>query len=358
METKKVNIRELTLDELKAVFLEAGEKPFRAKQVYEWLWKKQAHRFEEMTNLSKELRAFLENQFFIDAIELEDQQISSDKTIKCAFKVGEGKVMEGVLIPTSSRMTACISSQVGCSLACKFCATGRLKLLKNLTAGEIVDQVVYLKNQAEQRYNQNLSNIVYMGMGEPLLNYKNVLRSIDLITSEEGLGMSPKRITVSTAGVAKMIRKLGDDRVKFNLALSLHAANDAKRDQIMEINETNNLEELADALRYFHERTGTRVTYEYIIFKNFNDELTDARELAEFCKHVPCKVNIIEYNPIDDGEFLQAETHKVDAFAQFLEDRNIIVNIRRSRGKDIDAACGQLANKNKVATPEVRVLKS
>jgi 23S rRNA (adenine2503-C2)-methyltransferase len=358
MQSEKINIRELTLDELKDTFVQLGEKSFRAKQVYEWLWKKQARSFSDMTNLSKELRALLEDRFLLDTIELEDQQISADKTIKCAFKVGEGKVMEGVLIPTTSRMTACISSQVGCSLACKFCATGRLKLLKNLTAGEIFDQVVYLKNQAEQRYGQNLTNIVYMGMGEPLLNYKNVLRSVELITSEDGLGMSPKRITISTAGVAKMIKRLGDDQVKFNLALSLHAANDKKRNYIMEINESNNLEALSDSLRYFHEKTGTRVTYEYIIFKGFNDELTDAKELAEFCKHVPCKVNIIEYNPIDDGEFQQADPEKVEAFAQFLEDRNIIVNVRRSRGKDIDAACGQLANKNKIATPEVRVLKS
>jgi 23S rRNA (adenine2503-C2)-methyltransferase len=265
--------------------------------------------------------------------------------------------MEGVLIPTTSRTTACISSQVGCSLACTFCATGRLKLLRNLTAGEIVDQVVYLKRQAEERYNQTLSNIVYMGMGEPLLNYKNVLRSVELITAENGLGMSPRRITVSTAGIAKMIKKLGDDEVKFNLALSLHAANDEKRNKIMEINETNNLAALAEALVYFHEKTGTRITYEYIIFKDFNDGIEDAAELAKFCKHVPCKVNIIEYNPIDDGVFQQADIDKVDRFAAFLEERNIVVNIRRSRGKDIDAACGQLANKNKIATAENRILK-
>lgn len=356
--SEKQNIRNLELTELINSLESLGEKKFRAKQVYEWLWKKNAHTFEEMTNLSKELREKLTSNFFIDAITLDDQQISNDKTIKCAFSIADSnQVMEGVLIPTTSRTTACISSQVGCSLACKFCATGRLKLLRNLTAGEIVDQVVYLKNQAEERYGLSLSNIVYMGMGEPLLNYKNVLRSVELITSEEGLGMSPRRITVSTAGIAKMIKKLGDDEVKFNLALSLHAADDEKRNAIMEINETNNLEALAEALVYFHEKTGTRVTYEYIIFKDFNDGVEDAAQLAKFCKHVPCKVNIIEYNPIDDGEFQQADTEKVDRFAAFLEERNIIVNIRRSRGKDIDAACGQLANKNKVANAENRILK-
>jgi 23S rRNA (adenine2503-C2)-methyltransferase len=275
--------------------------------------------------------------------------VSSDKTIKCAFKLHDSNVVEGVLIPTTSRMTACISSQVGCSLTCAFCATGKLKRMRNLEASEIYDQVVALRDQAENTYNIPLSNIVYMGMGEPLLNYKNTLASVEKITSPEGLGMSPQRITVSTAGIAKMIMKLGDDGVKFNLALSLHAANDEKRNKIMPINEQNSLDALAEALRYFYDKTGTRVTYEYIIFRNFNDELQDARELAEFCKHVPCKVNIIEYNPIDDGEYQQADAHKVDAFARFLESKNIVVNVRRSRGKDIDAACGQLANKNTAA---------
>jgi 23S rRNA (adenine2503-C2)-methyltransferase len=351
------NIRSLSIEELTTQLKAFGEKGFRAKQVYEWLWKKNAHSFVEMTNLSTALRQLLEEHFYIDSITLEEQQVSADKTIKAVFNVGEGKIMEGVLIPTRSRMTACISSQVGCSLACAFCATGKLKLLKNLSAGEIVDQVVYLNKQAEDRYQQHLSNIVYMGMGEPLLNYANVLKSIEKITSPEGLGISPKRITLSTAGIAKMIKKLGDDEVKFNLALSLHAANDKKRDQIMAINETNNLEALAESLRYFHAKTGSRVTFEYIIFRDFNDTLEDAQELAVFCKNVPCKVNIIEYNPIDDGMYQQAEAKKVDAFAEFLEQKNIIVNIRRSRGKDIDAACGQLANKNQLAK-ENRVFKS
>ncbi len=357
MTVKKENIRNLSIEELFLSMQNIDEKSFRAKQVYEWLWKKNATSFEQMSNLSKELRLKLEENYFIDHIQLDDQQISSDKTIKCAFSVGEGKVVEGVLIPTSSRTTACISSQVGCSLSCTFCATGRLKLMRNLTAGEIVDQVVYLKNQAENRYNTPLSNIVYMGMGEPLLNYRNVVRSVELITSNEGLGMSPKRITVSTAGIAKMIRKLGDDKVKFNLAISLHAANDKKRSHIMDINETNNLEELANSLRYFHEKTGSRVTFEYIIFKDFNDQLEDAQELTQFAKCVPCKINIIEYNPIDEGEFQQADKQRVDAFASYLESKNLIVNVRRSRGKDIDAACGQLANKNKAITAEMRILK-
>lgn len=346
---KQKNIRDFNKEELKEILRELGEKPFRAQQIYEWLWQKNAGSFEEMTNLSKPLREKLETNFFIDKIKLEEQQISSDGTIKCAFNVGPGKVVEGVLIPTSSRMTACISSQVGCSLGCEFCATGQLKLLKNLSAGEIFDQVVYLKNLAEKKYQQNLTNIVYMGMGEPLLNYKNVLDSIDKITSEEGLGMSPKRITVSTSGISKMIKKLGDDEVKFNFALSLHAANDKKRSKIMPINDTNDLASLKESLTYFHEKTGTRVTYEFIVFKDLNDSIEDAQELAEFCKIVPCKVNLIEYNPIEGVDFQRTSSEKMDAFAKYLEDKNIIVNVRRSRGKDIDAACGQLANKNQAA---------
>lgn len=357
MLSARENIRNLSLEDLCHSMETIGEKHFRAKQIYEWLWKKNASTFEEMSNLGKDLRSKLETYFFIDHIQLEDQQISTDRTIKCTFSVEKGKIVEGVLIPTSSRTTACISSQVGCSLSCTFCATGQLKLMRNLTAGEIVDQVVYLKNQAEERYQTPLTNIVYMGMGEPLLNYKNVLRSIELITGNDGLNMSPKRITVSTAGIAKMIRKLGDDNIKFNLALSLHAANDKKRSAIMEINETNNLEALTDALIYFHNKTETRITFEYIIFKDFNDSIEDAQELATFAKCVPCKINIIEYNPIDNGLFEQAEYHKVNAFAAYLESKNLIVNIRRSRGKDIDAACGQLANKNKALPQEARILK-
>ncbi len=347
--TTKIDIRSLSLDELKVLLVDMGEKPFRAKQVYEWLWKKSAHSFDEMTNLSKATRDQLNEKCVINGIAVKDQQHSSDGTIKSAFQLHDGFVVEGVLIPTTNRVTACISSQVGCSLTCKFCGTGRLKRERNLHPDEIYDQVVAIRNQAQEHYDKSLSNIVYMGMGEPLLNYKNMLQSIEKITSEEGLGMSPKRITVSTAGIAKMIKKLGDDEVRFNLALSLHAANDKKRDYIMPINEQNSLAALAEALKYFYQKTGTRITYEYIIFKGFNDGLEDAQELAEFCKNTPCKVNIIEYNPIDDGEFQQADTPKVDAFAQYLESKNIIVNVRRSRGKDIDAACGQLANKNNAA---------
>ena len=357
MNAKRKLIREQTVEEL-AEYLKSNNFPsFRAKQIMDWLWKKNVGSFEEMKNIGKNLQEFLNSNFIIDKVSLKDQQISKDKTIKCAFEVDKNSIVEGVLIPTKKRMTACISSQVGCSLACTFCATGRLKLLRNLSAGEIYDQVFHLKNEANSQYQKSLSNIVYMGMGEPLLNYKNVLSSINWICSEEGLGMSPKRITLSTAGISKMIKKLGDDEVRFNLALSLHAANDEKRNKIMEINESNNLDSLRDALTYFYEKTKSRVTFEYIIFDGFNDELSDARELAEFAKCVPCKINIIEYNPIDGEPFRQAQEDKVNQFALFLESLNMIVNVRRSRGKDIDAACGQLANKNKAILLDERKLK-
>ncbi len=322
-----------------------GLPAFRARQVHEWLWKKSATDFEQMTNLSLELRKSLSEQYSINALTTDHSQYSQDGTIKNRFKLFDGHFIEGVLIPADDRMTACVSSQVGCSLACKFCATGYLDRERNLNPDEIYDQVVEINRQALKHFQIPLSNIVFMGMGEPLLNYSNVLKAIDRITSPDGLGMSPRRITVSTAGVAKMIKKLADDEVKFNLALSLHAANDTKRDQIMNINASNNLEVLAEALKYFHAKTGTRITFEYIVFHNFNDSLEDARELAEFCKNVPCKVNIIEYNPIAEADFRNTGEDRLEAFAGFLERRNIIVNIRRSRGKDIDAACGQLANK-------------
>ena len=346
---KKKNIRALSLEELKELMLTWDEKPFRAKQVYEWLWKKGkgVAFFSEMKNVPKQLQDKLDANFDIYKLAVEDEQKSSDGTVKSAFRLHDGNVVEGVLIPSSKRTTACISSQVGCSLSCAFCATGKMGRLRNLSADEIYDQVVAVAEQSERTQNKPLSNIVYMGMGEPLLNYKETLRSIEMITSDEGLGMSPKRITLSTAGIAKMIRKLGDDKVRFNLALSLHAANDVKRSKIMEINKENSLSELSSALKYFYDMTGSRITFEYILFKDFNDSLEDAAQLAAFSKIVPVKINLIEYNDVEDVPYTKADYIRTDAFSKYLEDRNMIVNIRRSRGKDIDAACGQLANKNK-----------
>ncbi|MEO6303914.1 MAG: 23S rRNA (adenine(2503)-C(2))-methyltransferase RlmN [Bacteroidia bacterium] len=350
----KKDIRALSVEQLTDLFKEINEPAFRAKQVYDWLWAKSAVDFNAMSNLSKNLRDYLNTNFAINAVQISELQISSDKTIKCAMRLHDNYVVESVLIPHQTRFTACISSQVGCSLTCKFCATGKLKRMRNLNADEIYDQVVVVKNTAMEKYNSPLTNIVYMGMGEPLLNYAEVLKSVDKITSPQGLGMAAKRITVSTAGVAKMITKLADDNVKFHLALSLHAASDEKRNHIMSINETNSLENLAASLNYFIDKTGTRPTFEYIAFKDYNDSIEDAQDLVRFCKKVKSKVNIIEYNPIDDGEFKQTTRERLKAFTDHLEKNGIICNVRHSRGKDIDAACGQLANKNKLAMEQLK----
>ena len=344
--TKKTDIRSLDLPQLQQHFTAMQEPAYRAKQVYQWLWEKSARSFDEMSNISKDLRKKLNENYAINIVEVNNAQYSNDHTIKSAFKLHDGNIVEGVLIPMDERMTACVSSQVGCSLTCKFCATGYMDRKRNLNADEIYDQVVLIDQKAKKNYNQPLTNIVYMGMGEPLLNYANVLKSIERITSPDGLNMASKRITVSTAGIAKMIKKLGDDGVKFNLALSLHAANDKKRNEIMPITEHNSLKALAEALKYFYAKTKSPITYEYIVFNHFNDEIEDAMELARFCKHVPCKVNLIEYNPIQFADFINAEGDKIDAFSNYLKSQGITTNIRRSRGKDIDAACGQLAVKN------------
>jgi 23S rRNA (adenine2503-C2)-methyltransferase len=349
IETTQKDIRSLSLEKVKESFVANGEKAFRAKQVFEWLWKKSATSFEEMTNLSLKTRDWLSTHFVINSVTIDSVQESNDGTIKYIFKLHDGHKVEGVLIPTDKRITVCISTQVGCSLSCSFCATGFMARKRNLDAAEIYDQVVLVKKEAERLLNRPLTNIVYMGMGEPLLNFANTVKSTELICNDEGLGMSPRRITISTAGIAKMIEKLGDEEVKFNLALSLHAANDLKRNEIMPINSKNTLKVLEKSLNYFYEKTKNKITLEYIVFSKFNDTLKDAEELLAFAKRVPCKVNIIEYNPIEQAEFLNADEDAIDQFKELLEDNGVIVNVRRSRGKDIDAACGQLAGKEKVA---------
>lgn len=346
MKKTQRNIRHLSLAELEQYFEELGEKKFRARQVYEWLWQKKALNFADMTNISKELRQKLGETFTLPSLTVDATQYSSDGTVKSRFRTWDGHLVEGVLIPTEFRLTACVSSQIGCSLSCKFCATGYIDRKRNLEFDEIYDEVVLLNAQAEKIHGKKLTNIVFMGMGEPLLNYKNVLRSIERITAPDGLGMSPRRITVSTAGVAKGIRQLGDDKVKFKLALSLHAANDVKRHEIMPINDTNNIKSLIDALNYFYKQTKSEITFEYILFKNFNDSLKDADELIKIYRQVPADlVNIIEYNPIDFAKFEKPDEEKVESFMQYLAKNRVNCRLRKSRGKDIDAACGQLANK-------------
>lgn len=346
MKSDNQNIRHLTLPALQEYFGSIGEKAFRAKQVYEWIWQRHAQSFDDMTNLSKDLRTKLSDHFVLPAIKVDAVQRSNDGTIKNRFRTHDSHLIEGVLIPTDSRQTACVSSQVGCSLSCKFCATGYMDRKRNLEYDEIFDEVALINQQAQESYGKKLTNIVFMGMGEPLLNYKNVLKAIERITAPDGLGMSPKRITVSTAGVAKMIRQLGDDKVRFNLALSLHAANDKKRSEIMPINDSNNLKELIAALNYFYKETGSEISFEYILFKDFNDSKADADELIRIYRQVPADlVNIIEYNPIDMALFRKPDAQTAEEFMEYLAKNKVNARLRRSRGKDIDAACGQLANK-------------
>jgi len=343
--SSKQDIRALSLEDLKSFFTEHNLQAFRAKQVYQWLWQKGAHNFSEMTNLSKEVRSLLEETFSINHIAIDQQQRSTDGTIKNAVKLHDNLVVESVLIPTASRTTACVSSQVGCSLDCTFCATAQLKRMRNLNPDEIYDQVVAIDRQSQLYFHRPLSNIVFMGMGEPLMNYKNVLAAIEKITSADALGMSPKRITLSTSGIPKMIQKLADEQVKFQLAVSLHSARQQVREQIMPFAENFPLESLLEALQYWYQKTKKRITFEYVIWKGVNDTPEDIQALVRFCKQVPSKVNLIQYNSIGDPKFQQAPEHRIQAYVEALEAASIVVTIRRSRGEDIDAACGQLANK-------------
>jgi len=342
---KKKDIRALTKEQLRDFFEKNGDKAFRGNQVYEWLWNKSLHTFEEMTNISKKTREMLAENFVINHIKVDSMQKSKDGTIKNGIRLHDGLVVESVLIPTDTRTTACVSSQVGCSLDCKFCATSRLKRMRNLNPDEIYDQVVVIDKQSRLYHNRKLSNIVFMGMGEPLMNYNNLIKSIEKITSPEGLGMSSKRITVSTSGIPKIIKKMADDDVKFNLAVSLHSAIDEVRTTIMPFNATFPLSDLRESLEYWYQKTKRKITYEYVVWDGINDGEEAIKALVQFCNYVPCKVNLIEYNPIDDGEFQQASSSAINAYISNLEMHGITVNVRRSRGKDIDAACGQLANK-------------
>jgi len=349
MNSKKKDIRALSKEELRIFFQEIGDKEFRGNQVYEWLWNKGAHHFDDMTNISKNTQELLNEHFVINHIEVDSLQKSSDGTVKNAVKLFDGLIVESVLIPTKKRTTACVSTQVGCSLDCTFCATASLKNMRNLNPDEIYDQVKAIDQESRLYHDRPLSNIVFMGMGEPLMNYNNVLKSIEKITSPEGLGMSPKRITLSTSGIPKMIKKLADDDVKFNLAISLHTAIQETREQIMPFAKKFTLTDLKESLVYWYAKTNKMITYEYVIWENINDSIEHINALVKYCKYVPSKVNLIEYNPIDTetsgGEFQQASNQVINDYIAALEKNRIPVTVRRSRGKDIDAACGQLANK-------------
>ena len=341
------DIRALSLEELTAVIKEGNFPAYRAKQIFEWIWKKQKTSFEDLKNLPEEVIDHLKSEYCFRPVTVEKTQFSSDGTIKSRLQLHDGHFIEAVLIPVldDNRFTVCVSSQVGCSLTCSFCATGKMKRIRNIEAPEIFDQVAIVNRQCQEAFGKGLTNIVYMGMGEPLLAYNNVLLSIKHITSEYGMFMSSKRITVSTVGIAKMIKKLADYEVKFNLALSLHAPDDEKRSSIMPINETNDLASLMEAITYYYQKTKNRISYEYIAFEGFNDTQEDAKNLVKLCRHFPVRVNIIEYNKIDGAEFAKSNGEDLDDFVKYLTNKDVTVTVRRSRGKDIDAACGQLANK-------------
>ncbi|MDA8630797.1 23S rRNA (adenine(2503)-C(2))-methyltransferase RlmN [Flavobacteriaceae bacterium] len=341
----KIDIRSLSENQIIEFFEQKGFDSYRGKQVYEWIWKKSTYSFDEMTNLSKDLRLMLDLNFVINHIEVDKIQKSSDGTIKNAVKLFDDYTVESVLIPTDDRTTACVSSQVGCSLDCKFCATSKLKRMRNLNPDEIYDQVVTINNQSLKYFKRSLSNIVFMGMGEPLMNYNNLIESIEKISSDKGLNISQKRIVVSTSGIPKMIKKLADENLKVNLALSLHSAIEETRNSIMPFSAKFSLEDIKESLLYWYSKTKRRITFEYIVWKGINDSVDDINALVNYCKYIPSKVNLIEYNSIGDETFKSASQSMINLYKDLLEKNKITVTVRRSRGKDIDAACGQLANK-------------
>jgi len=339
------NIKSLSYKEIESVLKENNEKGYRAKQIYDWLWKFNVSQFSQMKNIPKNTIDFLNSNYSINSISTIKSIRSTDGTIKLAFSLFDGHIIEGVLIPSDDRTTACISTQAGCMAACIFCATGKMGFKRNLLSHEIFEQVFIINELSIKEYGHKLNNIVLMGMGEPLLNYEEVIDSIEKITNNSLLAFSPQRITLSTVGISEKIKQLADDNLKFNLAVSLHTANHQKRDKLIPLNRVHNLEKISESLIYYHKKTGNRITIEYLMIRNFNDKAEDAKELALFCKSFPVKVNIIEYNSTDNKDLIKPERKRLLEFCDFLESKNMIVNIRKSKGADINAACGQLSNK-------------
>jgi len=347
--SEKTDLKSLTGSELEEFCTGLGLKSYRADQIYQWLYQKGVSDFSEMTNLSKELRERLKKLAEIRGIDLVTRQQSNDGTIKYLFELHNGERVESVLIPdfdeegNARRLTVCVSSQVGCVFGCSFCATGKMGFFEHLTHGEIVDQVQFINREAEHIYNKEISNIVYMGMGEPFHNYKAVMESAGILTDERSLGLSPKRITISTVGLTRQIKQWADERQPYNLAISLHAADDEKRDKIMPINSSMNLDQLKEAVQYYFTRMHQPVTYEYLLFDGFNDSKKDALKLADIVHWAPSKVNIIMYNRVKGVELDGTGENRLDKFMQTLVSNDVTATVRRSRGDDIDAGCGQLA---------------
>ncbi len=339
------DIRDESLIQLTDYLVKNKEAAFRAKQVYAWLWKKNVPDFASMTNIPSSLRLLLQNNYTLQHVKIEKEQISKDLSRKYLLQLHDGHYIEMVLIPSSDRVTVCISSQVGCAMGCVFCATGTMGFVRNLSVGEIYDQVYMANELSQANYGTHLSNVVIMGMGEPLLNIDNVNAALNIVTSQDGMAMSPSRITLSTAGVSEGIKQLAQLQPKIGLAVSLHSAIQSKREQIMPIAKSQSLIRLADALKYYHQTTNQRITFEYLLLNGINDSLDDAKQLALYCRQFPVKINIIEYNENSHTVFTRSAQQQRDAFMGYLEEKNMVVQLRHSKGCDIDAACGQLANK-------------
>ena len=346
MSNENDDIRSISFDKLNNFIQKNNFASYRSNQIFNWINKSTLRSFDDMTNIPKGLVKLLKENFVINITNILSKQVSNDSTIKFAIKLHDNLVVEAVLIPSGNRVTACVSSQVGCSLDCEFCATSKLLRMRNLHSYEIFDQIMILNSQSLKNYSLPISNIVFMGMGEPLLNYKNVIESIKLITSEDGIKISNKKITLSTSGISKMILKMSDDNIKFNLAVSLHSAVEETRNMIMPFSKSFPLDKLINSLDYWYKKTKRKVTFEYLIWKGINDDLEHIEALVKICKRIPSKVNLIEYNSIDSPEFKKADDFWVDNYLKILKKNKIPVSVRRSRGKDINAACGQLANKH------------
>ncbi|MBD3170452.1 MAG: 23S rRNA (adenine(2503)-C(2))-methyltransferase RlmN [candidate division Zixibacteria bacterium] len=326
-----IKMLEDTLEEL-------GELRFRGRQVANWMYKHGVRDFMKMVNISSTLRAKLDENLIIGKLKLADKQSDETGTEKFLWNLNDGETIESVLIPDGERLTLCISSQVGCPLDCQFCATGQIGFKRNLNSGEIVNQYLQADTSEERR----ITNIVFMGMGEPLLNYENLLTALRIFISDEAIAFGAKKITVSTSGVAPKIKKLAEEGMKTGLAFSLNAADDKLRDKLMPINRRYNLEDNLKALKHYAKLSGRRVTFEYVLIKNVNDSLDDAGKLAKMVHGIPCKINLIRYNPVDGTGFEAPDDDAVLAFRDYLYPRAPAVTLRESKGSSIAAACGQL----------------
>ena len=347
------DLRALSPSELVTWVTSLGEPKWRASQLLRWMYAlKPVDSFESMTNLSASLRNLLSDQARLEHLQLVKLLTAKDQTVKALLQLPSGRLIESVLIPTfkdhhqGTRMTVCVSSQVGCAMGCAFCATGKMGFLENLTCGQIVEQVTMMREISNKRFGRDISNVVYMGMGEPLLNYRSVLASLQILTHPDGVGLTPRKITVSTVGLARRIRDLADDTPKIGLAVSLHSPFESKRSSIMPINRSavTDLVALESAMRYHTKTTGRRLTFEYCLFRGFNDSSEDARALARLCHKVHAKVNLIMYNSVPEIDFQRTSEERLNGFMGLLSERGVTVTVRRSRGADIAAACGQLAN--------------